>query len=175
MKTTGLFLAATVGLFCAFAPRQQGASRQIVDPPASTYSRAKFDVTIAGKTASLDGARVSADFFRASRVLPLVGRLFLDEEYKSPTPSVAVLSYALWQERFESAPTAIGTKIQVDGQRVTIIGITPPRFRRADRRHALAAAIGPVAASRDESIARLNHIVAIISPCYGDNITISWL
>jgi putative ABC transport system permease protein len=123
-----IFLVAIAGVFCAFASPRQEASRKGAAPPAGTYTQAKLDVTIADKATSLDGARVSADFFKTSKALPFLGRAFIDGDYKSATPSVAVLSYGLWQDRFEGSPTVIGTKLQVNGQAVTIVGVMPRTF-----------------------------------------------
>ncbi len=71
---------------------------------------------------------VSVDFFRVFGVKPIAGRTFLDEEVRPGAKSVAVISYALWQNRFAMDPAAVGTTIGVDGSATTIVGIMPAGF-----------------------------------------------
>ncbi len=68
------------------------------------------------------------DFFRVFGVKPIAGRTFLDEEVRPGAKSVAVISYALWQNRFAMDPAAVGTTIGVDGSATTIVGIMPAGF-----------------------------------------------
>ena len=45
-----------------------------------------------------------------------------------PDGLVAVISYRLWQRRFDGAAGVIGTALPVDGVRCTVIGVMPPDF-----------------------------------------------
>jgi predicted permease len=57
------------------------------------------------------------------------GRGFTAEEDRPGGPSVAVLSYELWQRRFAGDPAIVGRKIQISGAERTVIGVTPSGFQ----------------------------------------------
>jgi putative ABC transport system permease protein len=78
--------------------------------------------------AEVEGARVPVDFFRVFGVKPAAGRTFREEESRPGGDFVAVISTALWQNRFGSDPGAIGKTMTVDGSATTIVGIMPAGF-----------------------------------------------
>src|SRR5579883_2642901 len=78
--------------------------------------------------AEASGARVSADFFRVLGARPAIGREFLDSESQPGANRVAILSEALWRNRFAADPGVIGQTISVDGAATTIIGVMPAGF-----------------------------------------------
>jgi putative ABC transport system permease protein len=78
--------------------------------------------------AEIIGARVSPDFFAVFGAKPALGRVFLEEEGKPGAPYVAVITDALWQNRFAADPGAIGKTVNVDGAATTIVGVLPPAF-----------------------------------------------
>jgi putative ABC transport system permease protein len=45
-----------------------------------------------------------------------------------PQAAAALISYALWQRRFDMSPSVLGKTIQVGTKWVTIVGVTPPEF-----------------------------------------------
>jgi putative ABC transport system permease protein len=57
------------------------------------------------------------------------GRGFTAEEDRPGGPSVAVLSYELWQRRFAGDPAIVGRKIQISGVERTVVGVTPAGFQ----------------------------------------------
>ncbi len=71
-------------------------------------------------------AYVTPNTFRALGVSPTSGRDFLDLDDDPAAPAVALLSDAAWSGRYGRDPQAIGRAIQVNGRRVTIVGIMPP-------------------------------------------------
>ena len=77
------------------------------------------------------GELVSGDYFAVLGVNPVAGRIFSPDEYgdKQGGYPVAVISYGLWQRRFNAAPSAIGSTIRVNRQELTIIGVAPAEFR----------------------------------------------
>ncbi|MGH7700942.1 MAG: ABC transporter permease [Gemmatimonadales bacterium] len=77
-------------------------------------------------------AFVSEEFFRVLRGHTLLGRTFSDDEQRPGGPRVAVLTHALWQERFGGDRTALGSPISLDDAAYTIVGILPPWFRFPD-------------------------------------------
>jgi putative ABC transport system permease protein len=67
-------------------------------------------------------------FFSTLGVLPSLGRVFNEDEVRHREP-LAVLSEPLWQRRFNSDPSAIGSMIDIDGRAFTVIGVMPRSFQ----------------------------------------------
>lgn len=87
------------------------------------------DVTFTGTGPAkhLPSDVVSADFFRALGVRPVLGRDFrLDEE--KPGSRVAVLSYQMWRSEFGSAPDILGRSITLGGNEYSVAGVMPADF-----------------------------------------------
>jgi predicted permease len=78
----------------------------------------------------LQGQMVSASFFDLLGVRPAAGRFFLpDEDTKPGGNNVAVLSYALWTNKFGANPNAVGQIITLNATPFTIVGIAPNGFK----------------------------------------------
>jgi len=73
-------------------------------------------------------AVVSAEFFTALGVAPLLGRPFTAEEDRPNGPAVAVISYGLWRRVFGGDPQLVGSRVQIDGAPTTITGVMPDGF-----------------------------------------------
>ncbi|HVX39150.1 MAG TPA: ABC transporter permease [Gemmatimonadaceae bacterium] len=72
---------------------------------------------------------VSASFFGFFDAPPVIGRYFTAAEDSVSNPqAVAVLSHALWSEKFGKRRDAIGSKIQIGPTLYTIIGVAPAGF-----------------------------------------------
>jgi predicted permease len=73
--------------------------------------------------------RVTGDYFSTLGVRPLLGRLITPEDSALEIAAhVAVLHYRFWQTRYNGDPAVIGETIRVNGQPVTIIGVTSKDF-----------------------------------------------
>lgn len=103
--------------------------RHYPEPPPASYSPKHFTLAEEdGKSAVVDGAEVSAEFFAAAQAQPLLGRLFIGEEYRdAPTP-VALVSHRCWEQRFGSDPGLIGRVLSLDDGRRTVVGVLPRGF-----------------------------------------------
>jgi len=77
----------------------------------------------------VNGASVTSAFFREAKVLPMVGRLFLDKEYQSADARVVVIAASFWQRRFGGDPALIGRTLTVNQQQRTVVGILPKTFQ----------------------------------------------
>jgi len=71
---------------------------------------------------------VTADFFKALGVPPILGRAFRPEEDRPGGPLVAVISHALWQRRLAGDPGAVGRTIILNDRSCTVVGVMPPDF-----------------------------------------------
>ena len=73
-------------------------------------------------------ARVTPDFFQALGVRPELGRPFTADEDRATTPTVAIISYALWQRRFAGDPRIVGSAIDYNGVKRVVVGVMPQHF-----------------------------------------------
>lgn len=75
------------------------------------------------------GSIVSANYFDAIGVRPILGRSFEPgEDVGRDAHPVAVISYQLWQGRFKGDPAIIGRTQRLNGVLHTIIGVAPQGF-----------------------------------------------
>jgi len=72
---------------------------------------------------------VSGEYFPVLGVHALVGRtLNAGDNRSGGEPRVAVLSHGFWSRRFAGDPSAIGTRLVIKGQALTIVGVARPGF-----------------------------------------------
>lgn len=75
------------------------------------------------------GALTSANYFSVLGVRPILGRSFRSEDESQPGGApIVVISYAMWQSRFNANPSIIGQVIHVNRRPYTIVGVAPPDF-----------------------------------------------
>jgi predicted permease len=82
-----------------------------------------FNLAGKDKPTQVKGAVVTSGFFDTLGVQPLLGRTFVAADEQIDNPQVVVLSHRLWQERFGSDPRAIGKVVELDGSRMTVVGV----------------------------------------------------
>lgn len=76
----------------------------------------------------LNGAQLTASIFDVFGMKPLRGRVFMPEEDRDGNAApVVLLSYKLWQRRF-NGEDVIGKTILLDNEKTSIIGIMPEHF-----------------------------------------------
>ena len=76
----------------------------------------------------VSGAHVTGDFFEVLGQKPEVGRLIDQNDDQAGRARVAVISHALWQEKFALAPDVLGRMMHLGDETVTIVGVMPPAF-----------------------------------------------
>src|SRR6202789_384596 len=104
---------------------------EFTDLAALQAGNAPLGVRKAGSGAQADtrnGEYVSGNFFRTFGVQPWIGRLMTDADDQEGAPSVAVMSYHIWQERYASDPSVVGASYQINGHPFTVIGVAAPGF-----------------------------------------------
>ena len=77
---------------------------------------------------TLDVRFVSGNYFSVVGVKPFAGRLLTSEDDREGAPPAAVISHAIWQSKFNSDPTLVGSSVMLTGHPVTIVGITAESF-----------------------------------------------
>src|SRR5215831_11164616 len=77
----------------------------------------------------LVGEDVSWNFFSVLGVRFLLGRNFLPDEDRPGQNRVAILSYAVWSERFGADRDIVSKTITLDDKSYTVIGVLPAGFQ----------------------------------------------
>ena len=93
------------------------------------YAFNQYTLTGLGDALRLQGALVSANFLSLLGVAPQIGRDLVPADDRPGSPAVALLSDALWRERFRADPRVVGTTLNLDTTAYTVVGVLPPRFR----------------------------------------------
>lgn len=75
---------------------------------------------------------VSENFFAVLGLRPQIGRFFMPGEASQPGGApVVVISDHFWRTHFGGADDVVGRALKLNGQSLTVIGVTPPGFRGA--------------------------------------------
>lgn len=81
-----------------------------------------------GEARPLQAALVTASFFSTTRVQPMLGRAF-EEEEEGPSPApVVIVAHALWQGALAGDRDVVGRVMMINGAPHTVIGVMPPGF-----------------------------------------------
>ena len=113
---------------------------------ALAWTDARFNLAQGGEKDIAEGLFTDGGFFATLGVPAAIGRTFepaddllpgsmvssrrpgANGSFEGSDGSVAVISYRMWQRRFNGAGDVIGKPLVVDGVPFTIIGVTPPDF-----------------------------------------------
>ena len=95
------------------------------------YNQRGYVVSTSAGMEMVDGARVTAGFFRTLGVSVLLGRDFLAGEDLLNAPRTLILSYAAWQKRFGAKQEILGQPITLDETPYIIVGVLPQNFHFA--------------------------------------------
>ncbi len=79
----------------------------------------------------LYGLKVTQNLLPMLGIEPLLGRLFVAGEDQEGADHEVVLSYRLWQRRFNRDPNVLGKPITLNGEAYTVVGVMPPAFKFA--------------------------------------------
>ena len=89
-----------------------------------------FSTRIGENVQRVYGELVSGNYFEVLGVKPILGRVFLPEEYgdKPGAYPATVISERLWRGRFGADPGVVGRTIYVNRYPLTIVGVVPAKF-----------------------------------------------
>jgi predicted permease len=89
----------------------------------SAFRTDDFNLTGAGEPERVHIHMISAEFFTALGMQPILGRTFRPEEDKAGAGPVAILSDGLWNRKFGSAQDVLGKNITLNGKAHAIVGV----------------------------------------------------
>lgn len=99
----------------------------------SAYQSDGENLTGSGDPVRVKSASVNAGFFSILGIAPKQGRTFTEEEDQPGRERVALISDALWRNRFASDSALVGQTLGLGGNTYTVIGIMPPGFHFPDQ------------------------------------------
>ena len=79
----------------------------------------------AGDAVRVPGLWVTHEFLPMVGIRPIVGSTFTADQDRPDGPHVALISEAMWTERFARNPSAVGATIRVNEDPFTIVGVLP--------------------------------------------------
>jgi putative ABC transport system permease protein len=91
-----------------------------------------LSLTSGGTPEQVFGELVTGDYFDVLGVRAAVGQTFSfteAEDQQLGAHPVVVLSDGLWKRRFGANPSIVGSAIELNRQRYTVLGVAAPRFR----------------------------------------------
>ncbi len=94
----------------------------------SAFRARSFILTSDGNSELLEGARVTAGFFEALGMQPLLGRTIATEDDRAGAPHVVLLGYGLWQRRFGGDPNILGQLVALNDSSYQVVGVMPKGF-----------------------------------------------
>ncbi len=103
-------------------------SRQVFEA-AAILTGGNFNYDASGGPEKLDGASVSADWFRVFGARAKLGRVFSPQEDQPNANQVAVLSFAAWKRLFGEDAGVVGRTIQLNDTPYRVVGVMGPQFR----------------------------------------------
>src|SRR5690349_10699371 len=80
------------------------------------------------KAERFDGSWITANTISMLGVTPILGRNFNSTEDTPRGAKVAILSYAMWHDRYASDNKIIGRVIRVNGVPTVVVGVMPEKF-----------------------------------------------
>ena len=94
----------------------------------AAYRNEDYNFIGNGEGERLSGYMISAGFFNALSVAPVLGRTFRVDDDQIGAAPVVILSGGFWKRKYGSSPEVIGKPIILNGTAYTIVGVIPDSF-----------------------------------------------
>ena len=91
------------------------------------FTGATYELSGGATPEETAAGRLTAGVFPTLGVEPILGRVFTEAEENAHVP-VAVLSYALWMNRYLRDPRIVGRSIDLNRRTYSIVGVMPRSF-----------------------------------------------
>jgi predicted permease len=90
-----------------------------------------YNLTGSGEPIRVSAARVTANTLSLLRVQPMVGRDFSPEEDVAGRGKAVIFSHGFWLRQFGGRREVLHSRIHLDGEAFTVVGIMPAGFQPA--------------------------------------------
>jgi len=98
--------------------------------------KARFRASSGDRRETAQCELVTGNYFGVLGVPPAIGRLFTDDDNRTPhAHPLAVLSYDFWQRRFGGDRSVLGRTMTVERQTLTVIGVAARGFHGVEVDH----------------------------------------
>lgn len=87
-----------------------------------------YNLTGQGEPERLHGHMISADFFTALGIQPILGRNILPEEDVAGGAPVVLIGDGLWKRKFGLSPDVLGKSLTLNGKGYTVVGVANGRI-----------------------------------------------
>ena len=94
----------------------------------TAFGQSVFSLASAGAAERVSAALVDGSFFSTFEASPEIGRAITPDDNQPGHERVAVISHALWQSMFGSAPDVLHRSLVLDGKNYQIVGLMPQAF-----------------------------------------------
>ncbi len=130
------------------------------------YRNEDYNFSDASEAERLSGYMISADFFRALGVQPVLGRTFRADDDQLGAAPVAVLGGGFWKRKFGSSPDIIGKSLTLNGTSYLVVGVIPASFTFFGHDRDVYTPIAQYndPAFRDRRIVMSSHILGRLNP-----------
>ncbi|MGA9461878.1 MAG: ABC transporter permease [Terracidiphilus sp.] len=88
---------------------------------------ANYELSSGAVPEEIAAGRMTASVFPTLGVEPMLGRVFTEKE-EDANESLAVISYALWTNRYHRDPQVVGHTIELNRKTYSIVGVMPRDF-----------------------------------------------
>lgn len=129
------------------------------------------------------GAALEPSIFDVLQIEPEIGRRFEPADAEPGAANVALIGYNVWRTRYGADPEILGRVVQLNARPVTVVGVLPAELQRSplnpavwiplvpseqmrndrDRRYLLALGRLHPEASREDAVAELEQIAALLA------------
>ena len=90
--------------------------------------RWEVNVTGVGPAERVDGYLVTPNFFDLLGMRAQLGRTISSPDFEPGHTSAVVVSYGFWQQRLGAEPGVVGSRVRLNGEQFTVIGVMPADF-----------------------------------------------
>ena len=130
------------------------------------YRNQDYSVTGLSEARRVTGYMISAGFFPALGVNPVLGRTFREDEDLVGAAPVAMLGGGFWSRAYGSSPDVIGKALILNGTSYTIVGVIPVSFTFYGHDRDVYTPIGQWndPSFRDRRISVSAHVIGRLKP-----------
>jgi predicted permease len=120
----------------AVGPRRQLTLPDVLDLENQLTTLDRFVATARSRIMFLgdrgarrvEGEAVTPGYFDLLGIEPLLGRVFLPDEYLAGSEPTMVLSFATWNSHYGGNPEILGSTIRAATRNYAVVGVLPPSF-----------------------------------------------
>jgi predicted permease len=130
------------------------------------YRNQDYNLTRTTQAERLSGYMISADFFPALGVNPILGRAFRPDDDRVGSAPVVILGGGFWSREFGSSSDVIGKLLTLNGVAYAIVGVIPTNFTFYGHDRDVYTPIGQWndPSFRDRRISVSAHVVGRLKP-----------